>query len=159
MRASLFSIITVVAIMPWSGHAVKGVISDTITSNEQLCRSNCGLNDACLLALYQYKCRECWLMDCTLESVPEGLTGAGKATEGVQPTCDSGMVPEPRDDGCTGAPTTTTTTSGTTATDTSGAAGSTETGDDETDSPAWRASISWLPLCAIVAANVVVAAY
>lgn len=138
--------------MPWSSHAVKGVISDTITSDEQLCRSNCGLNGACLLALYQYKCRECWLMDCTLNYVPEGLTGAGKATEGVPPTCDSAMVPKPRDDGCMGAPTSTTTTSGATATDAGGAAGSSETGDSNMDSPALRASISWLSLCAIVTA-------
>ncbi|KAI5456094.1 hypothetical protein BGZ63DRAFT_397398 [Mariannaea sp. PMI_226] len=163
MRPLLFSIITFVAIMPWSCHAVKGVISDTITSDEELCHSKCGLNNACLLALYQYECRECWLMDCTLEFVPKGLTGAGKATEGVKPACDSDMVPKPRDDGCSGAPNTITTTGGTTsrttATDSSRTAGPTEAGDDDTDSLAWRATISWLPLCAIVAANAAVAAY
>ncbi|OAG03374.1 uncharacterized protein CC84DRAFT_1167063 [Paraphaeosphaeria sporulosa] len=161
MRTLLFSILAVVAILSGSTLAVKGVISDTLTSDEEGCLSLCGLNDACLLALYQTECRECWLMDCSLQFMPVGFTGGGKDTIKIKPTCDSALVPKPREDGCKDAPAATTsaaaatTTSAATATTTSGAARSSETGVK--GSATWRTSIDWLPLGAVVMANIVVA--
>jgi hypothetical protein len=174
MRASTFSILAAVAaVLSGSAHAVNGVISDTLTSDLEGCYSLCGGNNACLLALYQSECHECLLMDCSLKSLPKGFEGAGKSTTELKPTCDSALVPKPREDGCKGAPaattttnadtatttsdaTTATTTSATTAATTSGGAGSTETGVK--GSAGWRTSINWLHLGAVVVANIIVAA-
>lgn len=155
MRISTCSLLAVAAFLPNPAHAVKGVISDTLTSSQEGCHSLCGLNDACLLALYQSKCHECWLMDCTLKSLPEGFTGAGKDTAEIKPICDSALVPKTREDGCQGAPSTATTTNAAAATTTNSAAGTAITGSN--GSAAWRMSLSRLSLSVVVAATVLVA--
>ncbi len=149
-------LLAAVALLPGPAHAVKGVISDTLTSSQEGCHSLCGLNNACLMALYQQACHECWLMDCTLEFLPKGLTGAGKDTIEIKPVCDSALVPKPRDEGCKGAPSTATTTSAAVVTtSTNGVAKATETGAK--GSAAWRMSLSYISLSAVIVAAALVA--
>ncbi|KAK3897417.1 hypothetical protein C8A05DRAFT_19815 [Staphylotrichum tortipilum] len=155
MRISTSSLLAAVAILPGPAYAVKGVISDTVTSSQEGCQSLCGLNNACLMALYQRQCHECWLMDCALKFLPEGLTGAGKDTVEIKPICDSALIPKPREEGCNGAPSTATTTSAAVITTTNSAAGTTETGAN--GSAAWRMSLSWLSFSVVAAATVLVA--
>lgn len=73
--------------------ATKGIVSDTIVSDAQACSSLCGLNDACLTALYHSKCHECWLLDCALKREPQGFSAVGKSTIKPKPECDAGVVP------------------------------------------------------------------
>ncbi|GJN78971.1 hypothetical protein PLIIFM63780_002482 [Purpureocillium lilacinum] len=73
--------------------STKGIVSDTIVSDAQACSSLCGLNDACLTALYHSKCHECWLLDCALKREPQGFSAVGKSTIKPKPECDAGVVP------------------------------------------------------------------
>lgn len=156
MRISASFLAAAVAVLPRTTYAVKGVISDSLTSDSQGCYSLCGLNNACLTALYQVKCHECWLLDCKVEFAPEGIIGEGKDTIEIKPICDSALVPKARDAACNGAPSTARTTSAAAATTTNGAAGTTKPGANGSTA-AWHTSFSCLSLSAVLAAAVLVA--
>jgi hypothetical protein len=97
MRPLLSSLVAIVALSQ-STLAAKGVISDTITSDAQGCRSLCGLNDDCFMVLFDNDCNECWQLDCSVDRQPvEGLDATGKDTDATAPKCDDGVkFPEKR---------------------------------------------------------------
>ncbi|KAJ6440351.1 PAN domain-containing protein [Purpureocillium lavendulum] len=117
MRPATLS--AIVAVAGTAHAATKGVIRDTTVSDAAECNSLCGLNDACLTALYHSGCRECWLFDCALKTQPNDTLAAGKATDKAKPACDPAVLPTiPKAGQCTkvdGGSSTSTSTSTSTA--------------------------------------------
>lgn len=45
---------------------IKGILSDTIVSTPEICRTLCVQNEECIYSLYYFECDECWQLDCSL---------------------------------------------------------------------------------------------
>lgn len=171
MRSSLLSTVVAATALSNSVLAVKGVIKDQITTDEQGCRSLCGLNNDCFAVLYDSDCHECWQLDCHPDTQPPGgLKATGKSTDLPAPKCDGVKFPtkptECKKDSGSGSVTTSVTTrvttrdtvstgaaaTGTTAsTGTSSSSGATpsETSAADKKNGAWREGASWLSVVGV----------
>lgn len=124
---------------------VKGILSNTVVPDPDLCRSLCIANADCFYSLYHLQCDQCWQMDCSAGSLwIGGTTDFTKPTMETNYYCNNSMVPEMPTD-CKNITATATVTSLSQATET----------EDKKGSAGLGKMVSWGPLGAMVATAIV----